>query len=87
MGHFNTCWPNFSHPEVVDWKRLRSVGQKHLLSAFQTTVMGKIREICNYALTINKNYKRSAPAVKVKQDHSFLKKKKKKPPPALTAAQ
>lgn len=45
--------------------------------------MGKIREICNYALTINKNYKRSAPAVKVKQDHSFLKKKKKRNPPQL----
>lgn len=45
--------------------------------------MGKIREICNYALTINKNYKRSAPAVKVKQDHSFLKKKKKETPPQL----
>lgn len=41
--------------------------------------MGKIREICNYALTINKNYKRSAPAVKVKQDHSFFLKKKKPP--------
>lgn len=72
MGHFNTCWPNLSHPEVVDWKRFRSVAKKNLFSAVQTTVKGKIREIYNYALTINKNYKRSAPAVKVKQAIVFF---------------
>lgn len=43
--------------------------------------MGKIREICNYALTINKNYKRSAPAVK--GGFLFLKKKNKETPPQL----